>query len=244
MKTALFSILLILIMFLSVFAVHAADLTVENFDSEYKLVQENYATAEAKMTKKLRKKFRDAKHNKRIHMSDREVQIKKEFQNAESAKLAMDHMNNLRSELIKMYHAGNPPSTDQNKLNRETTMLMLEVFSETEKLKKQYRSFGVAIMHNMMIDLGIRKRGACKDWAEDLLNHVIPLEREFFHVTWGEANPKKITEHNVLVIYPKHAEFKDGLVIDPWRTSGKVFWVYTTKDRHYKWKPWKDFGVF
>lgn len=244
MKIRHISILLILFIFLSSFTSYAADLTVENFDSEYKLVQENHATAEAKMTKKLRKKFRDAKHNKRIHMSDREVQIKKEFQNAESAKLAMDHMNNLRHELIKMYNTDNPSFLAQNKLNRETTMLTLELFSRTEKLRQQYRSFALPIVHNMMIDLGIRKRGACKDWAEDLLNHVIPLEREFFHVTWGEANPKKITEHNVLVIYPKHAEFKDGLVIDPWRTSGKVFWVYTTKDKHYKWKPWKDFGIF
>lgn len=244
MKAVRFPILLILFIFLSGFSPYSSDLTTENFESQYQWVQENYAKAEVKMTKKLRKKFRDAKHDKRMSLSTREIQIKKEFAEAKNTKLLVDDMHNLRDELLKMYNAGKPVSVDTNKLDRETTMLTLEIFSETEKLKKQYRSFGVAIMHNMMMSVGMRKRGACKDWAEDLLNHVIPLPREFFHVTWGEANPKKITEHNVLVIYPKYAEFKNGLVIDPWRTSGKVFWVYTTKDRHYKWQPWKDFGVF
>lgn len=244
MKTLFRPVLLALFLFLSGFSPYASNLTPENFDSEYQWVQENHAKAEAKMTKKLRKKFRDARHNKRMHMSASEIQIKKEFNDAKTTKLLIDDMYNLRAELIKMYNAGTPSSVDQNRLHRETTMLTLEIFERTEKLRQQYRSFALPIVHNMMIDLGIRKRGACKDWAEDLLTHVIPLEREFFHVTWGEANPKKITEHNVLVIYPRHAEFKNGLVIDPWRTSGKVFWVYTTKDRHYKWQPWKNFGVY
>lgn len=237
-------ILLILFVFLSGFSPYASELTPDNFESEYQLVQQNYAKVEAKMTKKLRKKIRDAKHDTRIQLNENQIQIKKEFDEAKDTKLYIESIRDLRNELNKMYLAKKNIPVDKIKLNRETTMLALEIFLRTEQLKQQYRSFGIAIVHNMMIDLGLRKRGACKDWAEDLLQHVIPLEREFFHVTWGEANPKKITEHNVLVIYPKHAEFKDGLVIDPWRTSGKVFWVYTTRDRHYKWKPWKDFGVY
>ncbi len=86
MKTIFKPILLILFIFLSSFSPYASDLTPENFHSEYQLVQENYLKAEAQMTKKLRKRFRDAKHNKRMHLSDSQIQIKKEFDDVKKTK--------------------------------------------------------------------------------------------------------------------------------------------------------------
>ena len=96
----------------------------------------------------------------------------------------------------------------------------------------------------MMIDVGVRKRGACKHWAEDLLNYLRTVERKYFQVAWGEANMQKITEHNVAVIIPNGQPFDSGMMVDPWRTSGIPFWLKVKKDKHYHWQHWRDFGTF
>ena len=234
----------LLFVFLIVPSSHALDLTPDGFEQQNLVVQEKYKITEAKITSRLRKKIRNTMHDLRAHLSPEEMQIKKAYFQAKKDKEYVDGVRRFRDELNRMYLKDKNVSVDQQKLNRESTLFALEIFSETEKLKKQYRSFGIPVVHNMMISVGIRKRGACKDWAEDLLNHMIPIERKYFQLAWGEANPRKINEHNVLVVYPRYAQFENGLIVDPWRTSGKVLWLYVTEDHHYKWHPWQGFGVY
>ena len=237
-------IFFLLLIFLPAFSSHALDLTPDGFEQQYLTVQEKYKIIEAKIPSKLRHQFRNAKHDLRSPLSPKQLEVKKDYLQAQHDKQYVDGVYYFIEELNRMYLKGKSISVDQQKLNRESTLFALEIFSETKKLKKQYHSFAIPVVHNMMISVGMRKRGACKDWAEDLLNHMIPIERKYFQLTWGEANPRKINEHNVLVVYPRYAQFENGLIVDPWRTSGKVLWLYVTEDHHYKWHPWQEFGVY
>lgn len=150
----------------------------------------------------------------------------------------------LKESLKAMYLKGATQSIDASALNEESLKLTIGLMDEIGRLKQKYRSFAIPIVHNMLIDIGVKKRGACKHWAEDLLDYMRPIPRQFFAITWGEAYPKKFNEHNVAVIYPNYGKFKDGLLIDPWRTSGKPYWITVKDDHHYKWKKWPLYSVY
>lgn len=185
------------------------------------------------------------KNHGKIKLSAGQVVWAEQYKKNQEILSLYSEIDGLRDSLNKIYLDQNHvDNTTFKRLNDESTRLAIGLFGETKRLKAEYRSIFMPIVHNMMIDIGVRKRGACKHWAEDLLEYLKMQKREFFFVTWGEANPKKMTEHNVAVLYPVTGNFYDGIFVDPWRTSGIPFWLSTTKDKHYHWKPWDYYGVF
>lgn len=185
------------------------------------------------------------KNQGRLKLSSQQNILADQYKKNQEALRLYSEIDGFRDSLNEIYLKQNhiDDATFQ-RLNNESTRLAIGLFAETKRLKEKYRSIFMPIVHNMMIDIGVRKRGACKHWAEDLLEYLRMQKREFFYVTWGEANPGKMTEHNVAVLYPVTGGFYDGVFIDPWRTSGIPFWLSTTKDKHYHWNPWDYYGVF
>lgn len=231
-------LLSLLVVFFQIPMAHA--LSAVEFESRYNAITQKHEELLAKRKRREKSShYRRQSHfikNGKIHSDEfRKIKIEKRY---------LDHIHGLKQALKKTYRDSNPLPYDKSRLDHETTQLAIELVDEIGHLKGKYKSFALPIVHNMLIDIGVKKRGACKHWAEDLLEFLRPIKREFFHVTWGEANPKKITEHNVAVLYPKHASFYDGVIVDPWRTSGKPFWVQVKKDKHYKWNPWDYYGVY
>lgn len=219
-------------------------MTVDGFLLEYKTTQESYDKINAKISDSLKKKIRSSKRDYHIRLSKKEQELKNEYLRIVEKKEPLDVIYNFKEAMNKMYLETQSIRVNDEKLDRETIHLAIAFVKEIDRLKEKYKSFFVPLVHNMLIDVGIKKRGACKDWAEDLLSFARPIERDFFYVTWGEAYPGGMKEHNVLVLYPMGSEFKEGLVIDPWRTSGKPFWIRVKDDKHYPWKPWKYYGVY
>jgi hypothetical protein len=43
------------------------------------------------------------------------------------------------------------------------------------------------------------------------------------------------SEHNALVIIKKGGSIDEGIVIDPWRNSGKLYFCKIKDDKKYKW---------
>lgn len=226
---------------LTAFSVQAEPLSPQDFEFQYAAIQQQYQQllSQQKKTKLSTRGQRTShfqKHTSRSNSSTLKALKQK--------KTLFDNIQGLRLAFNQAYLKKNPTGTDPVGLNLESTQLAILLVDEIQRLKGVYKSFAVPIMHNMLIDIGIKKRGACKDWAEDLLAFLRPIKRKYFYVTWGEANPKKMTEHNVAVVYPNTATFYDGVVVDPWRTSGKPFSVPVQKDKHYKWNPWDYYGVY
>ena len=94
-------------------------------------------------------------------------------------------------------------------------------------------------MHNIKVNLGFRDRGLCIDWTRDLLAR---LERENFvslELHWAIANYESAfrLEHSTVVISARDHGIEQGLVLDPWRYSGNLYWARTTRDPGYRWKP-------
>lgn len=220
-------------------------ITAANFDQEYQKASDTYQSLFDQTTPRLRRTFKRSKGKNIKRMSKKQVLLKQAYEKASERKAELEPIVELRDELIGLYKSQNKnASFDEAALQKESTELAVGFIKEIARLKKKYKSIFIPIFHNMMIDVGVRKRGACKHWAEDLLEFGRPFDRQFFDLAWGEANMQKMTEHNVAVVIPKGSPFSKGLIIDPWRTSGKPFWVHVTKDKHYKWSQWTDYGTF
>lgn len=155
-----------------------------------------------------------------------------------------EFIQHLQDDLVAMYLKGAPKNVNAPQVAAEAHRIAAGVIPEITRLKKVYHLFPIPVAHNMMISVGLKKRGACKHWAEDLLIYLRTVPREYFYVMWGEANPGKMHEHNVAVLVPNYGTFQDGIFIDPWRTAGIPFWLPVTADHHYKWHAWEDYGVY
>lgn len=218
----------------------AHSLTTTEFETEYQTVLSRYQ----EIVQRTESHQQKASRRQRPRYLANRPQASKEFKKIQKQKRYLDKIQGLSQDLAANYLKTSHKKVDGKKLRQESLNLAIGVVDEIGRLKSKYKSFAIPIVHNMLIDVGLKKRGACKHWAEDLLTFLRTTKRDFFYVTWGEANPKKMTEHNVAVIYPNHASFYDGLLIDPWRTSGKPFWIPVKKDKHYKWNPWDYYGVY
>ncbi len=53
---------------------------------------------------------------------------------------------------------------------------------------------------------------------------------------WAEARPGTLREHNCVVVTARGQPFAQGIVLDGWRNSGRLFWSPVVLDHHYPWR--------
>lgn len=103
-------------------------------------------------------------------------------------------------------------------------------------LAEEYQLIRPAVAHNLMVVLGIKDRGLCYHWTEDLMKRLQALELKSFQLHWGVAHRgSDLREHNCVVITASGQDFFQGIILDPWRNSGRLYWARITEDSY----PWK-----
>lgn len=108
---------------------------------------------------------------------------------------------------------------------------------ESAVLAEEYQIFRPAVAHNLMVVMGIKDRGLCYHWTEDLMKRLQTLELKSFQLHWGVAyRGSELREHNCVVITASGQGFHKGIVLDPWRNSGNLYWARVTQDSY----PWKE----
>ncbi len=68
-----------------------------------------------------------------------------------------------------------------------------------------------------------------------MITHLKGQGYQSFDLRWGVANRGDLDEHNSVVVVAKGAPFWSGLLIDPWRNSGELYWSKLGDDPEYKW---------
>jgi len=110
------------------------------------------------------------------------------------------------------------------KVDREEANLLAQcAYATVSKLRRQYRMFGTPIFNNFLIYHGIRKRGYCFQWAEDLLIALDRLKLTSLELHWGEANPGNWRENNCIVVTAKGQPFNRGIMLECWRHLGHLY---------------------
>jgi hypothetical protein len=69
-----------------------------------------------------------------------------------------------------------------------------------------------------------------------LIKELATLDLKTYEFHWGVAyRGSDLREHNTVVITANGYGFEQGIVLDPWRNSGELYWVGVKEDKY----PWK-----
>jgi hypothetical protein len=218
-------------------------LTVSQFDADYQALLEKQQTLENQLAPESWKYINNKSMRHKLRLSKTQWQLTQEYLQWQNQWTAFAPVINFRDDLINLYSSQMQTQPD-TALVKESTLIALTLVSKTHVLRKQFNMSFIPIWQNFLINIKIRKRGFCYHWANDLLETIIPLERNYFNVTWSESGPGTLSEHNVATLFPKGKEYKDGLFFDPWRTGGKPFWRSPLKDPHFNWKKRPEYGTY
>jgi hypothetical protein len=118
----------------------------------------------------------------------------------------------------------------------EAQRLAACAYEYSSQLAQEYHAVRPAIWHNFLVNMGVKRRGLCYQWAEDLSAKLETLNLTTLTVRWGIARAGTYREHNSVVITARGHPFESGLVLDPWRRSGKLVWKPVGADKY----PWLE----
>lgn len=109
----------------------------------------------------------------------------------------------------------------------------------SRQLADEYDLVSPPLFHNLLVQTGIRKRGLCIHWTEDLKARLAQQNFSSLTFHWAVANYEPLFrfEHSSVVVTAQGAGIEQGLLLDPWRHSGKLYWSMTYNDQGYEWFP-------
>ncbi len=116
----------------------------------------------------------------------------------------------------------------------EAELLSQIAHTKARSLKKDYRVVLNPEFTVFLVNIGMRKRGWCGHWAQDLGARLKELKLKTLVLHWGEAFPNTSSENNALVVTARNQPFVDGMLLDAWRRAGRLFWCPVIKDDEYE----------
>lgn len=117
---------------------------------------------------------------------------------------------------------------------KEATSLADCAYATASRLRKQYRMFGTPIFNNFLVYHGLRQRGYCYQWMEDLLAILDMLKLKTLELHWAESYAGTWRENNCLVVTAKGQPFEHGVILDAWHHLGHLNWhlLLSDEDRY------------
>ena len=112
-------------------------------------------------------------------------------------------------------------------------------YEYTHQLSRQYEIIDSPLIHNAKVNAGLRERGLCWHWAEDIEARL--KQENFRTLTLHRAianhdKPLRI-EHSTAIISRAGDDLYQGIILDPWRKGGVLFWSPVQEDHRYEWYP-------
>jgi len=104
------------------------------------------------------------------------------------------------------------------------------------QLAVQYGITDPPLVHNTKVNAGRRPRGLCYHWADDMEARLKLEQFKTLQLHRAIANATNILiEHSTVIISAKGDTMFQGVILDPWRHGGLLYWGPTLKDERYKW---------
>ncbi len=134
-------------------------------------------------------------------------------------------------------------SLDKSIPEDEAMHLSQDIFHETQKLTKEFELTSPPLFHNSLVNIGIREKGLCYHWSDALYAYFLQKQYPHFEFHLVGANiGEYFSEHNALVVVGKGGSIKNGILIDPWRDSGKLYFSKVVEDKKYQWEHREERG--
>ncbi len=127
-------------------------------------------------------------------------------------------------------------SMDNTITQSEAMRLSKDIFHKTEQLTEEFEMTYPPQFHNFLVTVGVREKGLCYHWSDALYlyfskKHYPSFEFHLIGANVGEY----FFEHNALVVVAKGGKIEEGIVIDPWRDSGELYFSKVKNDPDYTW---------
>lgn len=110
----------------------------------------------------------------------------------------------------------------------------------SRSLAREYGVVWCAGFQNLLINMGKRQRGICADYTHDIGERLRELRLKTLVLHWGSAYAKTPAENNCLVVTARNQPFEQGIIMDGWRSAGKLFWCPVKTDIAYR-RVWVSF---
>ena len=110
-------------------------------------------------------------------------------------------------------------------------------YRHTRELAEQYQITDRPLIHNTKVNMGLRPRGLCWHWAEDMEKRLNAerFETLEMHRAIAEGRGVRI-DHSTAIISRRGDSHQQGVVLDPWRNGGVLFHAPVVEDTHYFWE--------
>ena len=127
-------------------------------------------------------------------------------------------------------------SLDSNITQNEAMQLSKDIFHKTQQLTKEFELTSPPQFHNLLVTVGVREKGLCYHWSDALYDYLSQKQYASFEFHLVGANiGEYFYEHNALVVVAKGGKVEEGIIIDPWRDSGELYFSKVKDDSSYRW---------
>ncbi len=106
----------------------------------------------------------------------------------------------------------------------------------TLKLAKKYKAISSPWLQNTLVNIGLKPRGLCHEWTEDLLRYLVAQNYKSLEFHAVGANIGSLNEHNALAVSAKGKGIEKSILLDAWRNSGDLYFIEINRDKGYKWE--------
>ena len=104
------------------------------------------------------------------------------------------------------------------------------------QLAEEWQVTDPPLIHNAKVLHGFRERGLCNDWAKALLTRLGEENFRTLDLHWSTSPPLGFRViHHSAVISRRGDTLFDGIVLDPWRYGGVLYWSKPEEDPRYDW---------
>ncbi|WP_424984602.1 hypothetical protein [Microbulbifer sp. S227A] len=127
------------------------------------------------------------------------------------------------------------PDVDPDEARRAAMI----AYSHSRELAIAYEITDPPLVHNTKVNMGLKPRGLCWHWAEDMQTRLLSESFRTLDIHRAIANadnPLRI-DHSTALISARDRPMQSGIVLDPWRNGGRLFWARVADDRRYDWQP-------
>jgi hypothetical protein len=107
---------------------------------------------------------------------------------------------------------------------------------ESAKLSKSYKPARLPWFNNWLVNRGLRERGLCYQWRNDLFPPLFQLKSKTLDLHLATSRRGTPFEHNGIVVAANGQPFDQGIILDPWRKGGRLWWGSLDQDNR---RPWK-----
>ncbi|MEL7461191.1 MAG: hypothetical protein AAFX45_04065 [Pseudomonadota bacterium] len=110
-------------------------------------------------------------------------------------------------------------------------------YDYTRQLAIEYEITDAPLIHNTKVNMGWKPRGLCWHWAEDMEKRLNAegFETLDMHRAIANADNEWRIDHSTAIISARGAAYDAGVVLDPWRQGGVLFWSPLKDDTRYAW---------